>query len=159
MKYLRWLLCLSALFSTSSLFAADSTLASGDGLSKVQQGLPQPLSQPLPQPQLQFKKDGQNDLSSWLVFICALLLLAAVGYRYRTQKSSGKSKPLMHVEHRMMIGNKQSLVVVRVGEKNLLLGVTPQNISLIQELDEMLTYEKNKDFSAQLAEIIGRSQW
>lgn len=67
-----------------------------------------------------------------LIFISAWLLKKmSKGGFWENQANSGQIQVLT----RTPLGDKRYLMVVAIAEKTLLLGVTPQNITLLSELD------------------------
>ncbi len=66
-----------------------------------------------------------------------LLVLLLIGLRaYRKLNGFSAGFPMMQIIARSNIGPKQSLIVVAIDGRRLLLGVTEQQIQLITELDE-----------------------
>lgn len=77
-----------------------------------------------------------SGIIQWLLSTIAVLgiifILAFLIKRSRFVQRSGSS---IRLETQMALGPKERIVQVRVGDRHLLLGVTPSNINLILELD------------------------
>ncbi len=71
-----------------------------------------------------------------LALIIGLLLLALYGLRRWGSKFQGKGSDLIEVKSVKMLLPKKYLVVVRVGEKNLILGATDHHITLLGSIEE-----------------------
>lgn len=76
----------------------------------------------------------------WLQVLSALLLvfgLLALFYwlasRYGGRAVGGGSRKIQVLERRSL-GDKAQLVLVQVGTETLLLGITPQNVSMLSQL-------------------------
>ncbi len=69
-----------------------------------------------------------------VIFFCAWMVKRINGFQVK------------HVGHiqlisSLMLGTKQKLIIVQVGKKQVLLGVTANNISSLMELDEVIAQE------------------
>ena len=114
----------------------------------------------------------QNPLSVVLSLVVGLVLFVLVlflawlctrwlGGYYRARGAQGGS---IRVLERTVIGPDRTLMVVRVGERVLLLGVSPQNISLVGEISPDAYPEEGgpepllgtTDFSAALQDAVKR---
>lgn len=81
-----------------------------------------------------------------LIFISALLLK-----RFNfTQQNSGQMKVISSLS----LGVKERLVVAQVGEQQLVLGVTSQQITLIKSLEEPITANQPENTSALTGNIL-----
>lgn len=87
-----------------------------------------------------------------LIVVIAIIVLCA-GLLKKTNLAMGKSKG-MSVVSILPIGTREKLVVVEVADKQLLLGVTSQNVSLIKELDEKLSMPSQASFGDSFQQII-----
>ena len=67
-----------------------------------------------------------------LAYGCTRLLAGRGGLLSRGVSLSGN----LRVLERLALGREQSVAVVQVGDRRLLLGVTPAQITLLRELDE-----------------------
>lgn len=75
------------------------------------------------------------------IFFGAYWFSKKMGQRYQVAQSSGKNGVELLV--RQMLGKDEMLLIIRTGGRVFLLGVTPQHIELLRELDP----EKYKDMS------------
>ncbi len=82
--------------------------------------------------------------SIFLSLFLVVALVFALGFVMRrfnvTQSGSAQLKPVAS----MMLGNRERLMVVQVGEEQHLLGITAQNISHLSKLDTPLAGEAEK---------------
>lgn len=67
-----------------------------------------------------------------LIFAAAYYVTKLVGKGYMGMGAAAKE---MRVIDKLSLGHDRFLLIVRIGEKNLLLGVTPQHIETLTELD------------------------
>jgi len=81
-----------------------------------------------------------------LIFISALILK-----RFNfTQKNTGQLKVIASLS----LGVKERLIVVQVGEQQLVLGVTSQQITLIKSLEEPITSNQPENTSALTGNVL-----
>lgn len=73
------------------------------------------------------------DLTWKLLLVLGLAVLAMRGLRWLSNPNPGAASA-MQVLGRVGLGSQQSLVLLGVGSKRLVLGVTPQQITLLTEL-------------------------
>lgn len=73
------------------------------------------------------------DLTWKLLLVLGLAVLAMRGLRWLSTPNPGAASS-MRVLGRVGLGSQQSLVLLSVGSKRLVLGVTPQQITLLTEL-------------------------
>ena len=108
-----------------------------------------------------------ENLLTLLGTIGILVLVMFLAYRFTKimkKRSSGESMHGGYIEivERVMIGPERSIIIVRLKDKLLLLGVTPNHIEKLDELDpEMYTnvqaaHQGTENFSSLLREVIGR---
>lgn len=72
---------------------------------------------------------------SWLVTCLAVLLLGALAFLLTRKKAlSLRNGEKMQIQSVLSLGMKEKLVLVQVEEQRLLLGVTPQQISVLANL-------------------------
>ena len=73
-----------------------------------------------------------------LVLFVGILYLAYVTTKYigKRYSMSGRSSKSLKIIESLGLGKDSQLAVVKVGEKVLLLGITPQNVTLVKELEE-----------------------
>ena len=80
--------------------------------------------------------DAGSMILSLLMVLALIFISALVLKRFNfTQQTSGQMK----VVSSLSLGVKERLVVAQVGEQQLVLGVTSQQITLIKSLDEPIT--------------------
>lgn len=74
---------------------------------------------------------------SSLLVVLALILAIAFGLRrlLRSRFSRWKTAPLVKVLSTAYLGPKKEISIISVGEQYLVLGVTPNNISLLTRLE------------------------
>lgn len=86
---------------------------------------------------------------SWLVTCLAVLLLGALAFLLTRKKaiSSLRSGEKMRVQSVLSLGMKEKLVLVQVEDQRLLLGITPQQISLLANLTRGNPQEVPADFA------------
>ncbi|WP_245961400.1 flagellar biosynthetic protein FliO [Thalassotalea euphylliae] len=143
---------------------AEST-ASESSMASLQRPTPQRTSQPMPQlaPQQTAPEVGRHvasnnlELSSMLLSLLAVLaLILLAASLLKKFKLGGQLHSDLKVITSMHIGTKERLVVVEVAGKQLLLGVTANNISILQELAEPITSQQNLpvDIAASLSKLL-----
>lgn len=77
-------------------------------------------------------------MSLALAFVIGLVFLSAWLFRkisFGRVPAIGSQASDLKISARIPLGEKRFLMVVSIAEKHFLLGVTPQNINLISELD------------------------
>ncbi len=67
-----------------------------------------------------------------LIFVAAYYVTKLVGKGYMGMGAAAKE---MTVIDKLVLGHDRFLLIVRIGEKTLLLGVTPQHIETLAELE------------------------
>ncbi|WP_448552078.1 flagellar biosynthetic protein FliO [Thalassotalea montiporae] len=143
---------------------ADS-IAAESTMSSSQPPTPQRTSQPMPQlaPQQTAPEVGRHvasnnlELSSMLLSLLAVLaLILLAASLLKKFKLGGQLHSDLKVITSMHIGTKERLVVVEVAGKQLLLGVTANNISILQELAEPITSQQNLpvDIATSLSKLL-----
>lgn len=93
-------------------------------------------------------------LSMITSLLMVLVLIIASAWVLKKFTMVNRSVSGMKVISSLPLGHKEKLIVVEVGEKQLLLGVSAQSINLIKELDEPL--EINTNFTPELSQTISR---
>jgi flagellar protein FliO/FliZ len=93
-------------------------------------------------------------LTQWLVssfgVLALILVLAFLLKKSRLVPQIGR--PDFKVLYTLPIGYKEKLVIVQAGEQQLLLGITPQKISFLQEIKPPLaSTQDNSAFASHLA--------
>lgn len=90
----------------------------------------------------------------YLVVLILVLVLAYVTTRFLARAGSGQKNSGIRILDRTAIGHDSFLLVVRVQERILLLGVSPAGITKLEELEdyqELNPAEKAPDFASMLA--------
>lgn len=101
---------------------------------------------------------GASGLASWLLS-CALVigLILALGWLLKkTRLNTRLNGSGLKVVTSLALGYKERLLVVQVGQQQLLIGATPQQISLLCQLDEPL--EPGAPFAQQLRKVLKQDE-
>ncbi|GAA4496625.1 flagellar biosynthetic protein FliO [Pseudaeromonas paramecii] len=101
---------------------------------------------------------GTGGLASWLLS-CALVigLILALGWLLKkTRLNTRLTGSGLKVVASLALGYKERLLVVQVGQQQLLIGATPQQISLLCQLDEPLA--PNAPFAQQLRKVLKQDE-
>ncbi|MBL4765506.1 MAG: flagellar biosynthetic protein FliO [Colwellia sp.] len=89
--------------------------------------------------------DAGSMILSLLMVLAVIVITALVLKRFNvTQQNSGQLK----VVASLSLGVKERLIVAQVGEQQLVLGVTPQQITLIKSLEEPIASSQAEKTSA-----------
>ncbi len=94
--------------------------------------------------------NNMNALSmvvSLLIVLAVIFVLALLLKRFNLVQNNHTE---LKVITSLMLGSKEKIVVVQVGEKQLLLGVTAQQISIISTLDKPICVENTASEQANL---------
>lgn len=75
------------------------------------------------------------DLAWKLLLVLGLAVLALRGLRWLSSPAVGSKSPLQMLS-RLPVGPQQAVVLIAVGKKRLLLGQSPQQVTLLAELSE-----------------------
>ena len=98
-----------------------------------------------------------TDLLQWLVscFLVIGLILALAWLLKKSRLVPGLAQNQLRVISVLPLGNREKLLVVKVGEQQVLLGMTPANINLLCQLDSPLVEPPaTVPFAAQLAKLM-----
>ena len=98
-----------------------------------------------------------TDLLQWLVscFLVIGLILALAWLLKKSRLVPGLAQNQLRVISVLPLGNREKLLVVKVGEQQVLLGMTPANINLLCQLDSPLAEPPaTMPFAAQLAKLM-----
>ncbi len=104
-----------------------------------------------------------DDFSSILSAIISLILVVAIffGAHYATKMFGGKYQNLgkgnIKILEKTVMGKDQYLVIAKVGDKILLLGVTGNNINLIDTLEGYIPLENDNNQSSSFYEILSKN--
>ena len=97
--------------------------------------------------------DAMSMILSLLMVLVVIVISAMILKRFQGVRHSINGLKIVTSLH---LGAKEKLVVVQAGEKQLLLGVTTQQISLLETLDEPLisAKENSVDFAQSIAKLL-----
>ncbi len=97
--------------------------------------------------------DAMSMIVSLLMVLAVIIISAMILKRFQGVRHSINGLKIVTSLH---LGSKEKLVVVQAGDKQLLLGVTPQQITLLETLDEPLVEPKESgvDFAQSLAKLL-----
>ena len=98
-----------------------------------------------------------TDLLQWLVscFLVIGLILALAWLLKKSRLVPALAQNQLRVISVLPLGNREKLLVVKVGEQQVLLGMTPANINLLCQLDSPLVEPPTTvPFAAQLAKLM-----
>ena len=87
-----------------------------------------------------------------LVLVVGLIIGLAWLVKWTSKMAGPGSKSLIKVVTQIPIGVKEKLVIVKVSDKYLLLGLTAQNISILQSFDEA-TFNPDLEIKQQGSEL------
>ena len=96
--------------------------------------------------------------STWLLsslMVIGLILVLGLLLK-KSQLVSAMGGGQMKVVASLPLGYKERLLVVKVGEQQLLLGVTPQQVNFLYRLDQPLAESASPPFSQQLNKLMGK---
>nr|WP_086941103.1 flagellar biosynthetic protein FliO [Thaumasiovibrio occultus] len=91
--------------------------------------------------------------SSLFLVLGLIVLLAWLTKKLRLSQLGGAGSQ-MRVVKQLPLGAKERLVVVEVGNEQLLIGVTAQQVNLIKTLAEPLPEEASPQFAEQLSKLM-----
>lgn len=97
-------------------------------------------------------------LGSWLLsslLVIGLIVLLGVLLK-KTRLSQALNGGQMKVVATLPLGVKEKLMVVRVGEQQFLLGVTPQQVSFLSQLETPL--DETQPFAQQLGQLMKKDE-
>ena len=108
-----------------------------------------------------------GSLLTLLLTICILVIVMFLAYRFTKVMKKRSSMQSMHggyieIIERVVIGPERSIVIIRLKDKLMLLGVTPNHFEKLDELDPQLyadvplAPQGADSFSSLLREVIGR---
>ena len=102
-----------------------------------------------------------TDLLQWLVscFLVIGLILALAWLLKKSRLVPSLAQNQLRVISVLPLGNREKLLVVKVGEQQVLLGMTPTNINLLCQLETPLAEPAaTMPFAAQLAKLMKPGQ-
>lgn len=97
--------------------------------------------------------DAMSMILSLLMVLAVIVVSAVILKRFQGVQHNLKGLKIVTSLH---LGAKEKLVVVQSGDKQLLLGVTAQQITLLETLDEPIVtgQEKSIDFAQSIAKFL-----
>jgi len=101
-----------------------------------------------------------TDLLQWLVscFLVIGLILALAWLLKKSRLVPAMAQNQLRVISVLPLGNKEKLLVVKVGEQQLLVGVTPQQVNFLYRLEDPLDENQPQVFSQQLGKLMGKHE-
>ncbi|MGY3856212.1 flagellar biosynthetic protein FliO [Aeromonas sp. NJAU223] len=106
--------------------------------------------------------EGVNppSITSWLLSSLMVIgLILVLGFLLKKSKlTSVMGGGQMKVIATLPLGYKEKLMVVKVGEQQLLIGVTPQQVNFLYRLEEPLDESQPQAFSQQLGKLMGKHE-
>ena len=99
-------------------------------------------------------------LSSWLLSSLMVIgLILVLGFLLKKSKlATAMGGGQMRVIASLPVGYKEKLLVVKVGEQQLLVGVTPQQVNFLYRLEQPLDENQPQAFSQQLGKLMGKHE-
>ena len=99
--------------------------------------------------------DAMSMILSLLMVLVVIVVSAVILKRFQGVQQNLKGLKVVTSLH---LGAKEKLVVVQSGDKQLLLGVTAQQISLLETLDKPILsgQEKSVDFAQSIAKFLNQ---
>ncbi|TWX64955.1 flagellar biosynthetic protein FliO [Colwellia sp. C1TZA3] len=96
--------------------------------------------------------DAMSMILSLLMVLAVIIISAMILKRFQGVSQTHQGLKIVTSLH---LGSKEKLVVVQAGDKQLLLGVTTQQITLLETLDKPLVNakENNVDFAQSLVKL------
>ena len=100
------------------------------------------------------------NLSTWLLSSLMVIgLILVLGILLKKSKiATAMGGGQMRVIASLPLGYKEKLLVVKVGEQQLLIGVTPQQVNFLCRLDTPLDESQPQAFAQQLGKLMGKHE-
>ena len=97
-------------------------------------------------------------ITSWLLSSLMVIgLILVLGFLLKKSKlTTIMNGGQMKIVASLPMGYKEKLIVVKVGEQQLLLGVTPQQINFLYRLEQPLDETQPQAFALQLGKLMGK---
>ena len=106
--------------------------------------------------------EGANppSITSWLLSSLMVIgLILVLGFLLKKSKlATAMGGGQMRVIASLPVGYKEKLLVVKVGEQQLLVGVTPQQVNFLYRLEQPLDENQPQAFSQQLGKLMGKHE-
>ena len=158
---------LSAVYAASSIDTPQMVAAHSASLqaarlqdSRTQEKSATPValdltSDDLATPAFSVRNNLLNIVFFLLVTIAAIMGLAWLVHKTRLLRLSGQGRQLLKVRHMLPIGVKQKIAVLQVGQQQILVGITSQQINHLMTLTEPLeSPEQDEGFQKVLRRIL-----
>lgn len=158
---------LSAVYAASSIDTPQMVAAHSASLqaarlqdSRTQEKSATPValdltSDDLAKPAFSVRDNLLNIVFFLLVTIAAIMGLAWLVHKTRLLRLSGQGRQLLKVRHMLPIGVKQKIAVLQVGQQQILVGITSQQINHLMTLTEPLeSPEQDEGFQKVLRRIL-----
>lgn len=158
---------LSAVYAASSIDTPQMVAAHSASLqaarlqdSRTQEKSATPValdltSDNLAKPAFSVRDNLLNIVFFLLVTIAAIMGLAWLVHKTRLLRLSGQGRQLLKVRHMLPIGVKQKIAVLQVGQQQILVGITSQQINHLMTLTEPLeSPEQDEGFQKVLRRIL-----
>ncbi|MFC5707530.1 flagellar biosynthetic protein FliO [Aeromonas eucrenophila] len=99
-------------------------------------------------------------ITSWLLSSLMVIgLILVLGFLLKKSKlTQVMGGGQMKVIATLPVGYKEKLMVVKVGEQQLLIGVTPQQVNFLYRLEQPLDESQPQAFSQQLGKLMGKHE-
>ncbi|MCS3458310.1 flagellar biosynthetic protein FliO [Aeromonas sp. BIGb0445] len=113
----------------------------------------------LPLPALAQTTATLPSLTSWLLSSLMVIgLILVLGFLLKKSKlTQAIGGGQMKVIASLPLGYKEKLLVVKVGEQQFLLGVTPQQVTFLHRLEQPLDERQPQAFAQQLSKLMARN--
>ena len=146
-KVFSFVLCFLLCVVTQDSFAQETPVSSDNTqVEKAQKAPPSLTTEKTPQvgKHVMANMDASSMILSLLMVLGVIIISALVLKRFNlTQQSSSQLK----VVASLSLGAKERVIVVQIGEQQLVLGVCPQQISLLKDLETPLDIQSSKSLA------------
>lgn len=153
-KILRCLAVLLLFFMTTISYAQQELSENEKAKQTAETSVADPLvvkSPPEVGKHVMANTDASSMILSLLMVLALIFISALVLKRFNfTQQQSGQLKVIASLS----LGVKERLIVAQVGEQQLVLGVTPQQITLIKSLEEPIVSNQPENSSALTGNVL-----
>lgn len=99
-------------------------------------------------------------LASLLLVLAVIVLLAWLIKRMKLPGLQGGDSAI-RILRQLPVGQRERIVLLQVGEEQMLVGVTQHNISLLGKLDNPIVSEQGQDggeFASQLGKLLRKNE-
>ncbi|MDG1938746.1 MAG: flagellar biosynthetic protein FliO [Pseudomonadales bacterium] len=84
-----------------------------------------------------------------------VLIYAAAWYIRRMQLTTGGAGQSMRVISALSVGSRERVVLIQVGEEQLLLGVAPGRVNLLRQFDSAIINSQDSSLRSSFSKILG----